>query len=360
MVDRLPPDPVAGADLERRHPVQHVELGERDAPNAADLHRLAHQHGVEPAAAATAPGHRAELAPALAQALARRVLEFRRERPAAHPRRVRLGDAEHIAHGPGADARAGGRVTGHGVGRGDERIGAVVDVQHRSLRTFVEDPPALPSRAVEPAPHGRRVGEKAGGNGQQVALQRARGRVSDPEAAAQGVVVEQELAQTGPERFRVAQVAEADGTAPRLVLVSRADAAPGGADPPGAAGPLARLVELPMDGQDKAGVLRNGQVLRADGDALRRHRVDLVGQRPRVHHRAVADHRKLAAHHAGRQQAQAVFDSVHHQRMAGIVPALEADHDIGPAGKPVDDLALSLVAPLGAHHRDVTHRRPRR
>ena len=37
--------------------------------------------------------------------------------------------------------------------------------------------------------------------------------------------------------------------------------------------------------------------------------------------------------------------------MPGIVPALEAHDDIGPAGEPVHDLSLTLVAPLGADSR---------
>jgi hypothetical protein len=39
--------------------------------------------------------------------------------------------------------------------------------------------------------------------------------------------------------------------------------------------------------------------------------------------------------------------------VAGVVPALEAHHDVGAAGKPVDDLALAFIAPLGADHGDV-------
>jgi hypothetical protein len=39
--------------------------------------------------------------------------------------------------------------------------------------------------------------------------------------------------------------------------------------------------------------------------------------------------------------------------MARIVPALEADDHIRAAGKPVDDLAFALVAPLRADDRNV-------
>jgi hypothetical protein len=48
-------------------PVEHVELGQRDAGDARHGAGLAHQHRVEPAAAALAPGDGAEFMAALAQ-----------------------------------------------------------------------------------------------------------------------------------------------------------------------------------------------------------------------------------------------------------------------------------------------------
>ena len=65
------------------HAVEHVELGQRQALDAAELDRLADQHGVEPAAAARAAGDGAELVAALAQALADLVEQLGRERPGA-------------------------------------------------------------------------------------------------------------------------------------------------------------------------------------------------------------------------------------------------------------------------------------
>ena len=55
MVELPPVQPVTDANLEFRHLVEHVELGERDAVDAGDLARLADQAGVEPAAAARPP-----------------------------------------------------------------------------------------------------------------------------------------------------------------------------------------------------------------------------------------------------------------------------------------------------------------
>jgi len=41
--------------------------------------------------------------------------------------------------------------------------------------------------------------------------------------------------------------------------------------------------------------------------------------------------------------------------MAGIVTALEAHDDVGLLRQPVDDLALPLVAPLGADDDNIGH-----
>ena len=80
-------------------------------------------------------------------------------------------------------------------------------------------------------------------------------------------------------------------------------------------------------------------------------------QRPRIDDDAVADDAELArAHHARRQQRQLVGLVADDQRVAGVVAALEAHDDVGALGQPVDDLALALVAPLGADHDDVCHR----
>ena len=88
----------------------------------------------------------------------------------------------------------------------------------------------------------------------------------------------------------------------------------------------------------------------ADGDALPRQRLDLRLQRPGVEHDAVADHRERAAHDARGQQRQLVDALADDERMAGIVPALEAHDDIGALGEPVDDLAFAFIAPLGTNH----------
>src|SRR6185312_325619 len=104
-----------GADLEFWKTVEDIELGQRDAGDARDLHRLAHHHRIEPTAAPLAPGDDAELLAARAQQLAGRVLEFGRERPAADAGGVGLGNAQHEADGARPDASPRRRLAGMGM-----------------------------------------------------------------------------------------------------------------------------------------------------------------------------------------------------------------------------------------------------
>ena len=55
------------------------------------------------------------------------------------------------------------------------------------------------------------------------------------------------------------------------------------------------------------------------------------------------------------KQRKLVGGAVDHQRVAGIMAALEADDDVGLLGQPIDDLAFALVAPLGADHDNICH-----
>src|SRR5665213_2588300 len=100
MVERRAAPAIAGADLELGEAVQHVELGQRDAVDAGDLHRLAHHHRVEPPTAPLAPGDHAELLAARAPPLADRVGEFGRERAAADAGGISFRNAKDIADGP--------------------------------------------------------------------------------------------------------------------------------------------------------------------------------------------------------------------------------------------------------------------
>ena len=119
------------------------------------------KRGGEPAAAARAAGHDAELAPALAEQRARRIGELGRERAGADAGGVRLGDPEDRSDRGGAEAGAGGGRRRDRVAAGDEGIGAVIDVEHHRLRAFEEDAGPRPPRLVQTLPYRLRVRQDA-------------------------------------------------------------------------------------------------------------------------------------------------------------------------------------------------------
>ena len=127
---------IAGADLDLLEAVEHVELGQRERVEAVDARARSARDRVVPAAAARPAGRRAVLLAALAQPIAQLAGQLGRQRPFADARRVGLGHAEHAVDRARRHAEAGADAADRGVRRGDERIGAVIDVEQRALRAF--------------------------------------------------------------------------------------------------------------------------------------------------------------------------------------------------------------------------------
>jgi hypothetical protein len=149
----------------------------------------------------------------------------------------------------------------------------VIDVEHRPLRPFKEDPAAGPPQLREPEPDGLGERQELGRQLAELVEQRLAVDLVDAEAAAERVVVEEKLDQLLLEHALVGEVAEADGAPRHLVLVGGADAAAGGADLAGPAlGPCARIfpraIELAVERQDDGGVLCDPQRFGANGDPL--------------------------------------------------------------------------------------------
>ena len=161
------------------------------------------------------------------------------------------------------------------------------------------------------------------------------------------------------QRVGLGEVHHADRAAADLVLVSGADAALGGADLHAIAGRLlAMRVELAVQREDQRRVLGDLEIIGGYRDALLAQPLDLADEEMRIDDDAIADDRELARpHDAGGQQRELIGLAVDDQRMAGVVAALEAHHDIGLEREPVDDLAFAFVAPLGADHDHIRHGR---
>ncbi len=195
------------------------------------------------------------------------------------------------------------------------------------------------------------------GDAGEFVVNRLRVDLGQAEAAAQRVVVGQQPRDLAVERRQVGEIHHADGAAADLVLVGGADAAHRRADlGAGRRAVLAQARRVRGGRKDQRRVLGDAQVVAGDDDALLAQGRDLLHQMVRVDHDAVADDRQLAgAHDARGQQRELVGDAVDDERVAGVVPALEAHDDVRLDGQPVDDLALAFVAPLGADDDHVRH-----
>jgi hypothetical protein len=166
------------------------------------------------------------------------------------------------------------------------------------------------------------------------------------------VVEVQQGFELGGEALRLEKIVHAQALARDLVFVRRPDAAPGGPDRAGAAAGLAGAVERHVHGQDQRTGLADTEALaRCHARALEHG--DFLEQRLRREHHAVADHAlRVLMQDARRDEVQDRAVAVDDQRVPGVVPALEAHHRIRLGREQVDDLALALVAPLGAQHHD--------
>ena len=128
--------------------------------------------------------------------------------------------------------------------RGDERVGAVVEVEQRSLRAFEQDEPALAERPVDQ--------ERGVGHVRPQALREAlvaRGQVLELERLGAvhplepDVLLGERDLDLLPQDLRLEQVLDADPEPRGLVRVRRADAALGGADLEVAEPPLGALID---------------------------------------------------------------------------------------------------------------------
>ena len=96
--------------------------------------------------------------------------------------------------------------------------------------------------------------------------------------------------------------------------------------------------------------------LRLDHDAERAQLLDLVEQRLGIDDHPVAEDAELVGmEDAGRDQPQREMFVAELDRVAGVVPALVAGHDVEGFAEKIDDLAFPFVAPLGADDGEVLH-----
>ena len=336
-----------GDRLER---VQHVQFGHGEMRESIDADRIAYHHGIEPPAPARSTGGRAELRAHRTQALGQRLLRFRGQRAVTDTCGVRLHHAEHgIDHGR-ADARANGGATRRRVRRRDERIGAVIHVEQRPLRSLEEhalprpegiprDPPGIGNERAHTWCQGVQEGHVLVLRGTLLGLEHGE------HAVGAGDPLMQEVAQP----FAVPQIPHPDATPAVLVFVCRADPPPRRTD---ALVFLRRTLDELVIGQHQMRAIRNLQAA-INRDTAGVQLVHLCQQRLGVEHDAVPDQAAGSlVQDSRRDLMEDELVLALDDRVAGVRTALVSDHQVGLLGQHVHDLPLALVTPLGADYHD--------
>ena len=279
-------------------------------------------------------------------------MKFGRERTFADAGAVGLGDAEDVVEHVRTDAGAGAGRAGDGVGARDVRVRTVVDVEHRALGAFEEELLAFGALLME---FGGDVADhrtEALGVGEHVVDDFVGvKRLGTKVVFENEVVILQDGADLLDEAFLVEEVGDAQRAAGNLVLVGGADATARRADLLVAGSGFAGMVKGDVVRHDEGGVGGDAQTLLNVGHADGVEFVDFAEEGFRREDDAVAevaDGRGM--HNAGRNETENGLLAVDHERVTGIVTAVEADDAGDLFGQPVNDLALAFVAPLSADH----------
>ena len=218
-------------------------------------------HRVEPSATPGPAGGRPEFASHPVQQVGN-LRGLRRQRPFPDARRVSLHHAHHPFHAVRRHARAGAGPARRGVGGGDERIGAVVNIQKRPLRALKKNLRVPPRRLVQ---QHHRVGDKRFQTvpGRAIlGVDLGEGKRLGPEGAQNLVVLLDLEAQQRLETVRVDQINHPQSRPRRLVAVGRADAAFGRADFVFALERFALRIQFAMIGKHQMGRLADAQIAR--------------------------------------------------------------------------------------------------
>ena len=234
------------------------------------------------------------------------------------------------------------------IGRGDEWIRPVVDIQKRSLRTFEADLLASFQRLVQ------QIGRIA-----DLILDLLRQRqifVSDGirverfyavELRQQIVFQRHSVCQTCAEIVRIHHIAHAQARARAFIHVARADAVFRGADLGVALCHFLAFILLDVIRHDQMAAIADAQAAHVHAFCLQVFH--FFNEHLEIDHDTVADDTGCMAGDDPRwDQAQLKFFAIDHNRVASVVAALVTHNIIRALCEVVGDLPFPFVAPLCA------------
>ena len=225
-------DLVGDTDLDLVELIEHVEFRERDLRQRVDAGGMAHHHGIEPAGATATARVGPVLVSDIDEVVADLVEQLGRERTGTDSRDVRLRNADDAFDVARADTGAGARAAGHRVGRGDERVRAVVEIEEGRLRPFEEDVLA----GLECVVHDRNGVADVRDDPRRARLEVLGGdlvgidRLLVEDLGEHLVGVTEDNIELGPENLGIGEILDPQADTHRLVGVRRADAPLGRAE----------------------------------------------------------------------------------------------------------------------------------
>jgi len=232
----------------------------------------------------------------------------------------------------------------------------VVDIEHRALRALKQHGFSVANGGIDQQRRVAHHGADAFGE----ALIFLPGAVEieflvDTQRLGDGDFFFHQRGELSAETVTVEQVGDANSAARDLVLVARTDTTRGGSDGYAPGPPFRHLFHHAVSRQHYVRAITDRQRAR-NLDSRGLQRVDLGQQCGWIDHQAVADHSALArTQDAARNQFQDELFISDKNRVAGIVPALIAHHQIESFGEEIDHLPLSFVAPLSAKDNYIPH-----
>ena len=349
-------DLVAGADLDLVQVAQHVQTGESHLSGALHHAAVLGGHGVKPAHTAGTAGGGTELA--LVAAAAAQLVALLAQQLAdeglgvgAHRGGIGLGNTDDVLHRGGRHRSAHTAEAGQGVGGGGHGEDAQIGVLHGAQLTLQQDGLALLQSLVDKAHGVAHIGTDLLPQGDELVKQLVH---------AEGGLVVQVLEenvlqgdgglQTLPQALLVKQVAHLHADLGVLVGVEGGNAALGGTK--GTAGQTLLLIGVleHVIGHEDLTALRDDEV--GGGDALVGDGLQLVHQLADVQGHAVADDvGDVGVEGAGGEDVKGKAAVIVDDGVARVGSALKADDHVGRFGQHIGDLALALVAPVGAYDR---------
>ena len=233
----------------------------------------------------------------------------------------------------------------------------MINVEQNALRAFEQNALAGLAHVIKQAPHRIEIGQHRLAHCHQFFENFCGIQLRLAKPSEQCVVMHEQPFHLATQGLGIGQIARTNGAAANLVFIGWPDAPARRANLGRARSLFTQTIKFAVQGHDKSRIFGNAQIVPVDHNPLFSQAGYFLGQMPWVNHHAIANDGKFAGpHDARRQKRELVNLAVDHQRVAGVMPTLETHHHIGAFGKPIDNLALALIAPLRANHCDIRHR----